>query len=55
MEILMAIKVLIYGILTNLPKHLLMAISFELMAIKIELNEVERKTVIYCLDFSVII
>ena len=36
MEILMAIKVLIYGIFMsmNLPKHLLIAISFKLMAIK---------------------
>ena len=45
MEILLAIKTLINGIFMivmtmNLPKHLFMAIKFELMTIKIVLNEV---------------
>ena len=52
----MAIKVLINGIFMTikLPKHLLMAISFESMATKIVLYEVEHNTAI-CLYISVII
>ena len=48
MEILIAIQVLINCIVMtmNLLKHLFTAISFKLMAIKIELNEVERNTAI---------
>ena len=47
----MAIKVLINAIFMtiNLPKHLFMAISFKLMAIKTILNDFERNTAI---DFS---
>ena len=45
MKILIAIKVLINAIFMtmNLQKHLLMTTGFKLMAIKIVLNEVERK------------
>ena len=55
MEILMAIKTLISGIFMtmNLPEHLLTSIKFELIAIKIVLNEGERNTAIYfSLQFS---
>ena len=58
MDILMATKSLISGVFVtmNVPKHLFMTIRFNLITIKIVLNEVERNTAInISLLFQVII